>query len=67
MGLWQSFRAEFPKARFGPDYDRTLMEWHRRFVAAWPELRSAYGERFFRMWSFYLLKFAGGFLFVSAP
>jgi cyclopropane-fatty-acyl-phospholipid synthase len=46
---------------FGPDYDRTLMEWHARFETAWPELKSRYGERFRRMWRYYLLSSAGFF------
>ena len=46
---------------FGPDYDRTLMAWHKNFEAAWPELRSKYGERFYRMWRYYLLSSAAGF------
>jgi cyclopropane-fatty-acyl-phospholipid synthase len=45
----------------GPDYDRTLMAWWRRFEAAWPELRSGYDERFRRLWRYYLLSCAGGF------
>ena len=46
---------------FGPDYDRTLMAWFENFDRAWPELRDKYGERFYRMWKFYLLSAAGGF------
>lgn len=46
---------------FGPDYDRTLMCWWRNFERAWPELRSRYGERFHRMWRYYLLSSAGAF------
>ena len=46
---------------FGADYDRTLMAWHERFEAAWPELASRYGERFRRMWRYYLLSCAGTF------
>jgi cyclopropane-fatty-acyl-phospholipid synthase len=45
----------------GEDYDPTLMAWYERFVAAWPTLRSHYDDRFFRMWSFYLLASAGSF------
>jgi len=45
----------------GPHYDPTLMAWHARFEAAWPDLRDRYGERFRRMWRFYLLSCAGGF------
>jgi cyclopropane-fatty-acyl-phospholipid synthase len=46
---------------FGPDYDRTLMQWHQRFEAAWPSLAPRYGERFRRMWRYYLLSCAGFF------
>lgn len=46
---------------FGADYDRTLMAWHDNFRAAWPELAPDYDERFYRMWSYYLLSCAGGF------
>lgn len=46
---------------FGPDYDKTLMAWYDNFEKAWPDLRDKYGERFYRMWRFYLLSSAGGF------
>ncbi|HTM68783.1 MAG TPA: cyclopropane fatty acyl phospholipid synthase [Candidatus Binatia bacterium] len=46
---------------FGPDYDRTLMAWHANFSRHWPELAQAYGERFRRMWEYYLLTCAGSF------
>jgi cyclopropane-fatty-acyl-phospholipid synthase len=46
---------------FGADYDRTLMQWHERFEAAWPALAPKYGERFRRMWRYYLLASAGLF------
>ena len=39
---------------FGADYDRTLMAWRANFDAAWPRLAEKYGERFRRMWRFYL-------------
>jgi cyclopropane-fatty-acyl-phospholipid synthase len=39
---------------FGADYDRTLMAWRANFDAAWPHLAGRYGERFQRMWRFYL-------------
>lgn len=35
-------------------YDRTLEAWLDRFAAGWPQLSDAYGDRFFRMWTFYL-------------
>jgi cyclopropane-fatty-acyl-phospholipid synthase len=46
---------------FGADYDRTLMAWWANFDAAWPRLRERYGERFYRMWRFYLQVFAAMF------
>jgi cyclopropane-fatty-acyl-phospholipid synthase len=46
---------------FGPDYDKTLMAWYHNFDRAWPDLKARYGERFYRMWKFYLLSSAGGF------
>lgn len=46
---------------FGPDYDRTLMAWYERFKAAWPQLEEKYGERFRRMWEFWLLSSAAAF------
>jgi len=46
---------------FGPDYDKTLMAWHERFERAWPELKNTYGDRFYRMWHYYLMCCAGGF------
>ena len=46
---------------FGPDYDRTLLAWHKNFNDAWPKLKEKYGERFKRMWDYYLLTSAGGF------
>jgi cyclopropane-fatty-acyl-phospholipid synthase len=46
---------------FGEDYDKTLMAWHKNFTAAWPRLRDRYGDRFYRMWEYYLLSSAGGF------
>ncbi len=46
---------------FGADYDRTLMAWHARFEAAWPDLKARYDERFYRMWRYYLLCCAGTF------
>lgn len=46
---------------FGADYDKTLMAWYSNSVAHWPGLQAAYGERFFRMWTLYLLGCAGAF------
>lgn len=46
---------------FGRDYDRTLMAWHANFTRSWPEISGRYGERFYRMWEYYLLACAGYF------
>ena len=46
---------------FGPDYDLTLMAWYNNFIDAWPRFKDTYGERFKRMWTFYLLSSAGSF------
>lgn len=46
---------------FGADYDPTLMAWRQNFDAAWPALRAHYGDRFRRMWIYYLLSCAGAF------
>lgn len=45
----------------GPDYDRTIMAWYRNFHAAWPQFQKHYGERFYRMWKYYLNCCAGAF------
>jgi cyclopropane-fatty-acyl-phospholipid synthase len=46
---------------FGADYDKTLMEWWANFDRAWPMLKDKYGDRFYRMWKYYLLGCAGSF------
>ena len=54
---------------FGTDYDKTLMQWFKNFDSAWlapsgvegPSLKEKYGDRFYRMWKYYLLSFAGSF------
>ena len=46
---------------FGPDYDTTLMHWHRNVEAHWSELQDRYDERFHRMWTYFLLSLAGSF------
>ncbi len=46
---------------FGQDYDRTLMAWWDNFNAAWPQLQDKYGQRFYRMWKYYLMCCAGFF------
>lgn len=46
---------------FGADYDRTLMAWHHNFEMHWPTFKAQFGERFYRMWRYYLLVCAGAF------
>lgn len=46
---------------FGSDYDKTLLAWERNFTASWHHFRDRYGDRFFRMWRYYLLSCAGAF------
>lgn len=46
---------------FGADYDRTASQWKANFTRAWPSLRDKYGDRLFRMWSYFLSMSAGGF------
>ena len=46
---------------FGSYYDPTLMAWFHNFDAHWDELKDEYGERFYRMWKYYLLTNAGSF------
>jgi cyclopropane-fatty-acyl-phospholipid synthase len=45
---------------FGPDYDKTLLAWHKNINKRWKELPD-YDERFQRMWNYYLLSSAAGF------
>ena len=46
---------------FGAFYDATLMAWDQKFRDSWERFRTEYGERFYRMWRFYLLSCAGAF------
>lgn len=46
---------------FGPDYDKTLLAWHKNFLQNWPSIEKDYDGRFYRMWDYYLLSCAGGF------
>lgn len=46
---------------FGPDYDKTLMAWHKNFVKNWDKIKDNYDDRFYRMWNYYLLSCAGSF------
>ncbi|MBI5274174.1 MAG: cyclopropane fatty acyl phospholipid synthase [Chlamydiales bacterium] len=46
---------------FSADYDKTLMAWYHNFTTNWPNIKSAYPDPFYRMWTYYLLSCAGGF------
>lgn len=46
---------------FGSDYDKTLMAWKNNFDQHWAELSNRYNEKFYRMWTYYLLSCAGTF------
>jgi len=49
---------------FGLDYDKTLMSWYKNFRKNWPEIKKfkeKYDEKFYRMWTYYLLSCAGSF------
>lgn len=46
---------------FGPDYDKTLMVWLDNFEKNWPKLKDRYGERFYRMWRYWLMTSAATF------
>ncbi|HYY13554.1 MAG TPA: cyclopropane fatty acyl phospholipid synthase [Chthoniobacterales bacterium] len=45
----------------GTNYDPTLLAWEANVRSAWPRFADRYGERFRRMWRFYLLSCAGAF------
>ncbi len=45
----------------GPDYDKTLMAWQENVDRHWEQLQPTYGQRFYRMWSYYLQSLAGAF------
>lgn len=51
MEDWQNFRN---------DYDRTLLSWWDNIAGRWQEIPD-YGERFQRMWRYYLMVSAGTF------
>tara|TARA_Y100000310_G_scaffold127024_1_gene126028 strand:+ start:1786 stop:2913 length:1128 start_codon:yes stop_codon:yes gene_type:complete len=49
---------------FGTDYDKTLMAWYKNFKSNWKEIKKIdekYDEKFYRMWTYYLLSTAGSF------
>jgi cyclopropane-fatty-acyl-phospholipid synthase len=46
---------------FGPYYDTTLMAWYHNFVENWEKIEDRYDDRFYRMWTYYLLSCAASF------
>lgn len=54
---------ELTRARaFGADYAKTLREWRRRFLDAWPTIRElGFTNNFRRMWELYLAYSEAGF------
>ncbi|RQO69875.1 cyclopropane fatty acyl phospholipid synthase [Pedobacter sp. KBW06] len=46
---------------FGLDYDRTLMEWLKRFRNSWDQIKAHYDDQFYRMWEYYLCISAASF------
>ncbi len=46
---------------YGPHYYKTLMSWHHNFVQNWDRIKDRYDQRFFKMWTYYLLSSAGAF------
>ena len=46
---------------FGTDYDKTLMHWYQNFRDHWEDIKADYDERFYRIWTYYLLSCAGSF------
>jgi cyclopropane-fatty-acyl-phospholipid synthase len=47
---------------FGGSYARTLAEWRRRFLRAWPKIAAlGFDARFQRMWDYYLAYCETGF------
>jgi cyclopropane-fatty-acyl-phospholipid synthase len=46
---------------FGVFYDKTLMAWNEKFQSNRAEMAKRHGERFCRMWEYYLLQSAGAF------
>ncbi|KJS02479.1 MAG: cyclopropane fatty acyl phospholipid synthase [Desulfobulbaceae bacterium BRH_c16a] len=45
----------------GGDYVKTLRAWYKNFIRHWNSLKKNHDERFFRMWTYYLSVFMGGF------
>jgi cyclopropane-fatty-acyl-phospholipid synthase len=46
---------------FSVDYEKTLLAWYTNFEAHWGTLQRKYSKRFYRMWKYFLLCYAGAF------
>lgn len=46
---------------FSAYYEKTLLGWWKNFQNNWNKIAPAFGERFYRMWKYYLLSCAGAF------
>jgi cyclopropane-fatty-acyl-phospholipid synthase len=46
---------------FGADYNKTLMSWYENFTYNWDKIKANYDDKFYRMWTYYLLSCAGLF------
>ena len=46
---------------FGAHYDKTLMAWYQNFTTHWDDIKQDFDDRFYRMWTYYLLSCAGAF------
>lgn len=46
---------------FGSHYEKTLAAWHRNFASGRESMAARYGERFCRIWEYYLLTYQGMF------
>ena len=48
---------------FGTHYEKTLKAWYENFKKNWDKIKqdNKYDKRFYRMWKYFLLSFAGTF------
>lgn len=58
---WQGLFILEDWHNFGVYYDRTCMEWLKKFEDNWSELSANYDETFHRMWRYYLTASAASF------
>jgi cyclopropane-fatty-acyl-phospholipid synthase len=46
---------------FGLYYEKTLLAWYDNFDKNWNQIKDKYGDRFYRMWKYYLISYAAAF------